>query len=314
MSALPPEILLEFQKGNFVVKRSDRRFNQVSADESTEWLNATGKKSGGLVGITRIAASLSRWTLSYNLRTVIASQTKAMLRLTTDDEDDEYTHTECTKSRMERDDGDESKICVSLKEHCVFQDGGDTLKNIINKDVVTPEIQESLLGEHLEQAQMKVFVDKRLCEPPDSDQHLGLKSPIRKNKAKTFASLYEVVQLSKNKQNTIKVDRQILQRLVTVYRAGHKADLENVLQHELMPIPPSLAATNGSLHSTNKSVLANILTKHVQTPADVPLQEPSCLAIDGQALVMALGKPPDTTTFGDYANKFAETVLKMGEK
>ncbi|KAK1879977.1 Aerobic magnesium-protoporphyrin IX monomethyl ester [oxidative] cyclase [Dissostichus eleginoides] len=191
MSALPPEILLEFQKGNFVVKRSDRRFNQVSAD----------------------------------------------------------------------------------------QNGGDTLKNIINKDVVTPEIQESLLGaEHLGQAQMKVFVDKRVCEPPDSDQHLGLKSPIRKNKAKTFASLYEVVQLSKNKQNTIKVDRQILQRLVTVYRAGRKVDLENVLQHELMPIPPSLAATNGSLHSTNKSVLANILTKHVQTPADVPLQEPSCLA------------------------------------
>ncbi|KAK5894619.1 hypothetical protein CesoFtcFv8_011293 [Champsocephalus esox] len=161
---------------------------------------------------------------------------------------------------------------------------------------------------------MKVFVDKRLCEPPASDQHLGLKSPIRKNKAKTFASLYEVVQLSKNKQNTIKVDRQILQRLITAYRAGRKVDLENVLQHELMPIPPSLAATNGSLHSTNKSVLANILTKHVQTPADVPLQEPSCLASDGQALVMALGKPPDTTTFGDYANKFAETVLKMGEK
>lgn len=36
MSALPPEILLEFQTGNFVVKRSDQRFNQVSADQSTE--------------------------------------------------------------------------------------------------------------------------------------------------------------------------------------------------------------------------------------------------------------------------------------
>ena len=44
MSDLPPEVLLEFQKGNFVVKQSDRRFNQVSADQSTEWLNATGKK------------------------------------------------------------------------------------------------------------------------------------------------------------------------------------------------------------------------------------------------------------------------------
>ena len=100
MSVLPPEILLEFQKGNFVVKHRDRCFNQVSADQSTEWLIATGKKRGGLVGITRIATSLSRWTLSYNLRTVIASQTTEMLKLTTDSEDDEDTHTQ-SEQRVE---------------------------------------------------------------------------------------------------------------------------------------------------------------------------------------------------------------------
>ena len=193
MSVLPPEVLLEFQEGNFVVKRTDRRFNQVSADQSTELLNATGKKSGGLVGIIRISSALSRWTLSYHLRTVIASQTTAMLRLTTDDEDDEYIHDECTKSRMEKDDSDEGSIVVSLKQHGVFQDGGDTLKNIITKDVVTPVIQESLLSaEHLGQAQIKVFVDKCMCEPPDSNQHLDLKSPIQKNKAKLLQILHSM--------------------------------------------------------------------------------------------------------------------------
>ena len=115
MSTLPPEVLLEFQEGNFVVKRSDRRFNQVSADQSTEWLNATGKKSGGLVGITRITSALSRWTLSYNLRTVITSQTTAMMDLTVDDYD-EYTHSECTKRRMENDDSDEQKLVQSMKK------------------------------------------------------------------------------------------------------------------------------------------------------------------------------------------------------
>ena len=50
----------------------------------------------------------------------------------------------------------------------------------------------------------------------------------------------------------------------------------------------------------------------MQTPATVILDEPSCLLIDGQALVMALGKPPDIITFGDYANIFASTVFKMG--
>ena len=84
-----------------------------------------------------------------------------MLRLTTDGEDDECTHNECTKGRMEKDDIDGGNIVVSLKLHGVFQDGGDTLKNLIKKDVVTPEIQESLFcAEHTGQAQMKVFVDK----------------------------------------------------------------------------------------------------------------------------------------------------------
>ena len=89
-------------------------------------------------------------------------------------------------------------------------------------------------------------------------------------------------------------------------------NLENILQHELMTVPLSLATTSGSLHSTNKAVLGNILTQQVQTPATVILDEPSCLLIDGQTLVMTFGKPPDIRTFGDYANIFASTVFKMG--
>ena len=102
MSVLPLEVLHvdELQECKFAVKCTDRRFSQVSADQSTEWLNDVGKKSGGLVGITRVASALIRWTLSYNLRTVITSQSAAMLRMTTDDEDDEYTHNECTQGRM----------------------------------------------------------------------------------------------------------------------------------------------------------------------------------------------------------------------
>ena len=112
-------------------------------------------------------------------------------------------------------------------------------------------------------AHMKAFVDKRLCEPPYSEHHLHLKAPIHKDKAKTVASLYEVVQPSKGKQNIIKVDRNILQRLVTTYREGREVNLENFLQHELMIVPLYLATTNGSL----QTMLANILTQQVQTPA-----------------------------------------------
>ena len=271
---------------------------------------ATWTKSGDLVGITRITSALNRWTLSYNLRTVITSQTTAMMDLSADDDDD-YTHNECTKRRMENDDSDEQKLVQSMKNHGVLHDSDATLKNIINKDMVTPEIQESLLAaESLGLSPMRTFVDKRLCQPPDSDMHLDLKAPIQKIKAKTFASLYEVVKVSKGKQNTIKVERNILQRLITAYRAGRDVNLENILQHELMTIPFPLATTDGSLHSTNKSVLANILTQQVETSANVAVDEGSCLLIDGQAPLMALGKPPSIMTFGDFANIFTETVFK----
>jgi len=40
-------------------------------------------------------------------------------RLTRDDEDAEYTHNKCSKSRMKKDDSDEGRIVVSLKQHDV---------------------------------------------------------------------------------------------------------------------------------------------------------------------------------------------------
>lgn len=57
---LPEAVYQEFQNGNFVVKRSAQKFNQVDPDQSQEWLNGTGKRSGGIVGITKTPTALSR--------------------------------------------------------------------------------------------------------------------------------------------------------------------------------------------------------------------------------------------------------------
>ena len=53
MQTLPESVLQEFREGNFDVKRGDSKFNQVSPDQSQEWLNGTGKSGGGIVGITK---------------------------------------------------------------------------------------------------------------------------------------------------------------------------------------------------------------------------------------------------------------------
>ena len=172
------------------------------------------------------------------------------------------------------------------------------------------EIQDSLLGaELLGHEQMKVFVARRLCEHPGSDQHLNLKSPIHKNSANTFSYLYEVMQPCKGKHDTINIDRK------------HSTEAHSCIQSRawgtLRKHPPAwahgcatvLATTRGSLHSTNKSVMTSILTQQVEVPANIKVVEPSCLLIDGQALVMALGKPTDIATFGQYGDNFTNTVF-----
>ena len=70
------------QKGNFVVKWNESKFNQISPDHSLEWLNGIGKRSGGgIVGITKTSSALSRWAQSYNLRSQIADNTHTMFGL-----------------------------------------------------------------------------------------------------------------------------------------------------------------------------------------------------------------------------------------
>ena len=59
MNNLPPEILEEFMRRDFIVKESDKKFNQVSLYHSLEWINAVGKKGRGIVGITRSPSALS---------------------------------------------------------------------------------------------------------------------------------------------------------------------------------------------------------------------------------------------------------------
>jgi len=80
MEQLPREVLEEFKKGNFVVKWNESKFNQVSLDHNLKWLNGIGKKRRRN-HITKTSSALSRWALSYNLRSQIADNTHTVFGL-----------------------------------------------------------------------------------------------------------------------------------------------------------------------------------------------------------------------------------------
>ena len=61
-----PDVLAEFVAGNFVVKKTSQRFNQISTDQALEHVNKICKVAGGLIGITRLESAMERRCLTFN--------------------------------------------------------------------------------------------------------------------------------------------------------------------------------------------------------------------------------------------------------
>ena len=113
------------------------------------------------MGITKTSSALSRWALSYNLRSQIAENTHTMFRLR---QEDKFSHNESTPGRKDRNNKDACSLLTILKQLKVFSPPKHPtcLFNIATKDLVTDEIKVSLLdAKELGQQQMEEFVDQR---------------------------------------------------------------------------------------------------------------------------------------------------------
>ena len=317
MHHLPPEVRKEFEDGNFVVKRTTQKFNQVDPDQSQEWLNGIGKKRGGIIGITKTSSALSRWALSYNLRSHLANKTRGVYHL---DSYDEYSHNESGKGRQTQDNHDEDNLLTTLKSFKLFSDEAcDDLQNMATKDIVTKDIENDLLSAQSKgQEEVNNFIIKRLIAP--EPRNIKFRDPLSKNKSLTFASLFEVKQKdSKQKgiEKAIKADRKIIQRLITAYESGRRVDLSSILTHELLTVPYALAETNRTLRTGSKADLYEVLTAGIPCPSNIDatdLGEAATLIIDGQAIVHSIAKPQKAVTFGDLADVFVGVVLQSGKQ
>ena len=89
--------------------------------------------------ITRTNSALKRWSLFYNVRTVIDDQNHAVLHKTPG-----YAyHTESAKPCQNCDNEDERALVTIFKECKVFTSTfPETLQNIFSKDLATDEIQQ----------------------------------------------------------------------------------------------------------------------------------------------------------------------------
>ena len=309
MNQLPAEIRCQFLQGDFVVKRSRGRFNQVDPDHAQEWLVGTGKDSGGIVGITNQPSALQRWSLSFHWRTDIAQKTFEMFGITPE----VGSRNESKPGRKKKDTDDEMAIKATLIRFNVLSETASTttsLVNIATKDVATDSIKESLLtARSLGLSQIEKFIEERLTMTADMPSKVKFHAPMKKNQPETFKSLYKPVKVVEEHKKLAKMDRHIMQRLIAAYEAGRTVDLSNILKHELVSVPLSLSEMDGSLRTGNKAVLMNLMTKDIRERQELQVDRASTqLIIDGQAMVVSLGKPADARTFGDLADNFIRSL------
>lgn len=77
---------------------------------------------------------------------------------------------------------------------------------------------------------------------------------------------------------------------------------------ELCGLPLALATNDDCLKPVNKAQLLPLLEEDVTQPSLPRSQAPTCIIIDGMAMVQTLGKPKGAESFGDYADAFAVAI------
>ena len=178
-----PEVSVEFEEGNFVVRTKLAHFNGQSVDLSQEHVIKMCKVSGGIIGITRNESALNRWCLTASAMCKMAQKTLFMFDVAIDDgelNDD-------MKGRKEKDSDTiaVNKLYEQTSTMSLLDNEGANLVNIADGNVASDEITKGLLNARdTGQKSYDEFVS-RFSESVES----SIQDPITLLKLPTFDSL-----------------------------------------------------------------------------------------------------------------------------
>jgi len=253
-------VYAEFMNGNFVVKRTRRCFNQVSADQATEWVNRTCKMQNGIIGITRKDQARDKFCITWSERSRISQDTRYLFSLEDDEEETPLTRSDNLASHTKHDVDDVKKLAKQLERFNVFrlhstlnEEGGEDeseersvpLVSLATKDIAPFDVVTGLLtAEDRGKQHLIANVKQRLI-----DGSVQFHAALRRHHSKTFADMYKVaISTQQCVQKYIKADRKLLQRLLNAVTAGRSVEMESILKHELSPVPLSLAKPGGQMN------------------------------------------------------------------
>eukprot|EP00112_Aurelia_sp_Birch-Aquarium-sp1_P020427 Seg5269.1 transcript_id=Seg5269.1/GoldUCD/mRNA.D3Y31 product="hypothetical protein" protein_id=Seg5269.1/GoldUCD/D3Y31 len=178
----------------------------------------------------------------------------------------------------------------------------DILVHIVSRQIMSEAAATSVkIAYDTGKKQYKDFVHTRLrtCE-------VSIHTSIPKNKLPLFRAKNAVsTSKEKLKMVSLKQDCKLFASLYVACQA-RDGDLKEFFRHENHANPPSISEY-GKLRKGNKADFLKCIENHVEAKLENP--RVTAKFLDGAAIVQMV-PPASATTFGQYAQLFAECILK----
>ena len=226
-----PTVFAEFMKGNFVVKKTERRFSAIAIDQAHEQNNASVKDDGGAVGLTENPAALRRWMVSgpEMARVIEEFEASTEKRKCLD-----FRHHEEAKHVQKKFTQNVEDLAKAIEEMGnPFTENSNDLLVLDSRDLADPAIIDSVRKiEKLGQEQYDIYVGERLVNQTES-----VWEPIKKNNLALF-SRPPIREKTKSQLQlaSLKNDCSLFSRLYVASQVRN-GNLDEFFEHENQAYP-----------------------------------------------------------------------------
>ena len=275
MKRLPNSILSKFLRGEHVTRHQRGYWNGIWSDmfiEST--FMRYGKGPSGLIGITLKSNVMRKWAYSLNIFTQVQADLERMRESSIKQQ---IFHKEESAARKGSDQADKMKIQTKLSQMI------HPLKPENHDDQLTNIASGYICQDQSVNVDNAVEIGKQMEEEFSTNLPEGFYSTIHR-KVKTLPSDKKSVKVG---DVEIFSTEAIYARVMCLLSIG-SINLEEVLKHELSPVPSSIFSETGDIRSASgKSALKNSLQ------VEVPTRDSStdAIIIDGCALLWTIQWP-----------------------
>ena len=312
-----PGALDDIKLGVISVARSFIPGNRCAVDKTIEETfmkhakskGGAGGGSTGICGLTKNLGAYQRWIRSMHERCKYLNATHTLADMN-DESLSSRKHKDLRPAEIRKNSNQvEATIDAITSFVNPFSIEDTNSLYCLSSGVKTPtEIEKDILtAEQIGKAQRVSFIEERL------EGNASFFNPIKKANLKTMANVCKKASV-KGKQNKVIELKQTgniaFQLLVKAQTTNRNVDLEEVMKHQLTPVPSCFGSADGFLGKTNKAKGMQHVTKGVKD-STLPNTSETLVIVDGNAVFHSLSDIPQN--FRDIALSIFNMVPKGGD-